>query len=289
MPRVFANGGIIGKTLDFTAATAYTSYPYSSYPDPITYVGGATATAATTAGATATVTFTSLAGGVGSVQTGDFVIATVAVATASTDVTMSMTTAGYTTLYDLYQSESQASNLGVFYKVMGATPDTSAQTGTMMPSNGSTVLAVQVWRGVNTTTPFGAAALASDANSPRPNPSSIITTVNGSKIIAAGMGASQRGAVLYTTPADLGNVLNAAADSTRDAALMVGSVTVSGGGQRPSGTSVNPDAFASSSNGNSSDSSIGVTLELMPSVVILNTLMNSGVWDTGWRYVANTA
>jgi hypothetical protein len=280
---------MVGKTLNFTSTTAYTSYPYSSYTDNIEYVGGATATAATTAGATATVTFTSLAGGVGSVQTGDFVIATVAVATGNNDVTMSMTTAGYTTLYDLYQSESQASNLGVFYKVMGATPDTTAQTGTMMPSNGSMVLAVQVWRGVNTTTPFGAAATAFENNGTNVDPSPITTTVNGSKVIVAGMGSSQRGVVLYTTQASLGNVLNEAANSTRDAALMVGSVTVSGGGQRPSGTTVNPAVFSASNNGGSNDSGIAVTLELMPSVVILNTLTNAGVWDTGWRYVANTA
>jgi hypothetical protein len=288
MPRVFANGGMIGKTLNFTSTTSYTSYGYSSYPDPITYVGGATATAVTTAGTTATVTFTSLAGGVGSVQTGDLVIATVAVATNNTDLVMSMTTAGYTTLYDLYQSETQASNLGVFYKVMGATPDTSAQTGTMMPASVSMVLAVQVWRGVSTTTPFGAAATATNANGTNVDPSLITTTVNGSKVIVAGMGSSTRGIVLYTTQASLENVLNAAAESTRDAALMVGSVIVSGGGQRRSGTVVNPVVFSASSNGTTNDSSIAVTLELMPSVVIIDTLTNAGVWDTGWRYVANT-
>ena len=278
MPTVFANGGIIGKTLSFTAATSYTSYGN----DNIALVG--------TAGATSTngsisVSFDSLSGGIGSVQTDDLVI--VAVAGGDTaDRVMSMSTAGYTTLFDLFGNDSNDTNLGVFYKVMGATPDTSAVAGSMIASGLGLAMTVHVWRGVNTSTPIGATNNNTSGSGVLANPPAITTTVAGSTVMGVGAGASTRGAVNYTITANQENASSVSANGTVDIALMAANVPTTF--VRATGTSVDPAAFTGGSS-SAADSWAAATFELKPSIPHVSTLMNSGIWDTGYRYVTNTA
>jgi hypothetical protein len=286
MPRVFANGGMIGKTLSFTAATSYTSYGYSNVTDPIQYVGSV-ATSGLGNGGSISVAFTSLAGGIGGgVQTGDLVIASIGIGSSSTNYALSMSTAGYTTLYDLFSSDSNNANLGVFYKVMGATPDTSAATVSLGSSNNdAAILEVHVYRGVNTVTPLGATNSATGSNTVLANPSGITTTVTGSKVIAIGAGSHQRGSGFVYSSTELTEVYTASGDaSTTDVALMVGSVIVSGGGIRVSGITVNPNVFTFSGTDSGGYAWCAATFELIPASLFVTTLMNSGVWDTGWRY-----
>jgi len=280
MPRVFANGGMIGKTLDFTAATSYTSYPYSAYPDPITYVGYAVG--ANIGGAVGDVALTSLTGGIGGgVQTGDLVIATVAIGSGSTNYTMSLSTAGYTTLFDLYQSDTRSTNLGVFYKVMGETPDTSVATTMSIGATEGIYLDAHVYRGVRTVTPIGASASAVNNNTVLANPPAITTTVAGSKVFAIGAGGnSTAGGVNYNNSADLTDSLSVALLTV---SLALGSVIVQPSGIRASGTSVDPATFTWGASDSASYSWAAATLELIPAKPV-TTLMNSGVWDTGWRY-----
>jgi hypothetical protein len=278
MPTVFANGGIIGKTLDFTST--------SFYNPNIQYVGGATAS---TSGGSSTisVTFSSITGGIGGgVLTGDLVVALLAAA-GSSNFTMSMNTAGYTNLFDLYANNSYDANLGLFYKVMGATPDTSAQTGSFLTGGDSVVLGIQVWRGVNTSTPIGASASAINTGSTLANPPAITTTAKGSKVIAFGnAAASYSGSQGFTFGGDLENTMAAIGPNTSNAATLgVGAVKMLGG-VRQIGTVVDPIAFSAAVT-NTNTSWAAVTFELIP-ITSTPSLMNSGIWDVGGRYPANT-
>lgn len=278
MPRVFANGGIIGKKLDFTST--------SFYNPNIEYVGGATAS--TSGGSnSATVTFSNLTGGIGGgVLTGDLVVALLAAA-GSSNLTMSMTTTGYTNLYDLYANSTYDANLGLFYKVMGSTPDTSAQTGNVTTGGDGIVLGIQVWRGVNTSTPIGATASATAASSTSANPPAITTTAKGSKVIAFGNAASGTTNQVFTFGGDLETTMTIVGPNTTNVPIFgVGAVKMLGG-VRPIGTVVDPIAFSATSTA-SSASWAAATFELIPIAPPLS-LMNSGIWDIGYRYVANTA
>ena len=269
MPRVFANGGVIGKTLDFTSALSY----------GIQYVGGAVTS---TSSGTVTINFTSLTGGVGSVLAGDLVIAVIGEADTNDNV-LTMTTTGYTKLFDLYQNNTQDSGLGVFYKVMGATPDTSATEGRAPSGGSSIVFAVQVWRGVNTSTPIGASASAGAAGSSLANPPAITTTSPNSRVIAIGAAAHNSSTVTFTQGGDLQNFITVGQSNSEDASLGVGSII---GSISASGTVVDPIAFTASTSGQNSWNA--VTLELISKNPFAQTLKNAGLWDTGWRYVPNT-
>ena len=272
MPRTSANGGMVGKTLDFNTTAVYNA---------IRYVGGATATARDSG--SVTVTFTSLTGGIGGVQTGDLVIAAVG-AGVNADRTMAMSTTGYTTLFDLYANDSDDINLGVHYKVMGATPDTSASTGDSALGSFSTlVLAVQVWRGVNTSTPIGVFNSTTGFNGGNPDPPAITTGTLGSAVIAVGAAAHSNGNVSATQGGDLENFITAGQNgASTDATVGVGSVISSP--SRATGTVVDPIAFVVDSSTNSSRASS--TFELIPKTPVV--IANSGVWDIGWRYVENS-
>jgi len=154
------------------------------------YVGGVAAgryTATTPAGSVS-VDLTSLTGGIASAPAaGDLVVAAFASGGGSaTDFTMAMTTSGYTTVADLRSADSYYINLGVFYKVMESTPDTTAQAGATADVN-CRVLAVQVWRGVDPTTPLDVTSMtATGANSGIPNAPGITPSTPLSVVIAAG-------------------------------------------------------------------------------------------------------
>jgi len=271
MPRVFANGGIIGKTLDFDS-----TLPYGT-----AYVGGASGTQS--GNNAITVTFTSLTGGVGGgVLPNDLVVAVVG-AGDDTDRTLTLATAGYTKLYDLYQNDADDSGLGVFYKVMGATPDTNVVTGTNTSGTGSQALIVQVWRGVNTSTPIGANASAGAINGSLANPPAITTTSPNSRVIAIGTAGHSAGTVVYTQGGDLENFITVGANNSDDVTLGVGSII---GVISASGTVVDPIAFSMTTNTNYSNNA--VTLELIAKNPYSLTLQNSGIWEIGYRYVANT-
>jgi hypothetical protein len=263
---------MVGRTLDFTSTSVYNS---------IQYVGGATAT--NRDAGTSTVTFTSLTGGIGGgVQTGDVVIAAIALGRNS-NVTMTMSTAGYTTIFDLYSDDSDDTNLGIFYKVMGETPDSSASALTTI-SNDTCVLGVQVWRRVDTSTPIGVSASAVLSNTGNPNPPAITTGTKGSLVIAVGSAGHGNSTVVATQGGDLENfITNGQNGSSTDSTLGMGSVISSP--SRAVGTVVDPIAFVI--NSSSASSAAAATFELIPKNPV--ALTNAGVWDIGWRYVANTA
>lgn len=182
----------------------------------ISRIYGAAATA--TNGGSASVTIS----GQG-VQEGDLVIATTAIAEITgTDYTMAMTSTGYTLLSgtDLHAADTDSTDLAIFYKFMGATPDS---TVTMTGQGGGTAscgIAVQIFRGVDPTTPFDVAATTNtQSNTLLPDPPSITHNNPSGVVTVIGVASSSgRGASLtYTFPTGYTtNAVQAAANDSAD-------------------------------------------------------------------------
>lgn len=102
-----------------------------------------------------TVSLTSLSGGIASAPSaGDLVIVTHALAsTADRDLIISTT--GYTELNEGYVNSTFDTNLAISYKIMGGTPDTNVViTRSSITSADAQAVAIQVWRGVDQTSPI---------------------------------------------------------------------------------------------------------------------------------------
>lgn len=138
----------------------------------ITYVGGGSY-----AGAPATtkyVSLTSLSGGSRTAaQAGDLVVIAIAGQTPS-DVSGWIVTAGFTKLSpDLYANDVFDTNLSVFYKLMGASPDTLVELNLSALSQG-VAYTYDVYEGVDPDSPFDVAETsATGTNTGNASPASI--------------------------------------------------------------------------------------------------------------------
>jgi hypothetical protein len=117
------------------------------------------------------------------------------------DENMAMVTAGYTEVADLFSDDVNDTNLGVFYKFMGASPDTSAVVDGLGGIDAAVVAIAMVFRGVNTGTPMDVAATTSTViDTMHPNPPSIDWSTAGTWIVIAGASAHQATGTSYTFP-----------------------------------------------------------------------------------------
>jgi hypothetical protein len=163
--------------------------------------------------------------------------------------------------------------LNVSYKFMGGTPDTTFTA----PSTGSNADAqrwtVQVFRGVDPTTPLDVAAVAaSGVGTGRPDPGSITPTTSGAYVLICGGGAAATGAA-YTAPANYTtNFLTGTTADTNDA--MVGS-----GYRAWTSGAENPAQYTGGTT-NAVDSWAAYTIALRPQVAVTHattgTLVGSG-------------
>lgn len=195
----------------------------------IQYVGGKTADGAVTS---YTVSLTDLTGGLASAPAaGDIVIVTHCLA-GSSDFNMEVTTSGYVEVADIYSADTYATNLGVFYKVMGGTPDTDVTLTSSGTSTWGRCVSIHVWRGVDTTTPMDVTATtATGANSGQPNPPAITPTTGGAVIVVAG-GAADTSSITLTSSLD--NFRTETNDpGTFAASVGLGSVSWTGGSYDP--------------------------------------------------------
>lgn len=150
---------------------------------PLVFVGGLTQTSYYVY-TDITVPLTSLTGGVDTApREGDLVVIACG-ATNNINLTLSMSTSGYAQLAELYVNSTYDCNLGAFWKVMGASPDTEAVVSYGRYTE-QVMFAVHVWRNAHATTPFGTATTATGTKA-YPNPPSVTPTVPGSVIIAVG-------------------------------------------------------------------------------------------------------
>lgn len=132
----------------------------------------------TTTEASGALSLTALSGGIGSAPIeNDLVIVAVFGANSSDqDIAIS----GYTEVADIFANGTNDTNLGVFIKKMGSTPDTSVT----VPSLTNVIAVVYVLRGVDAATPQDATATtATKTNSGIPDPPSITTATNGAMIV----------------------------------------------------------------------------------------------------------
>ena len=224
------------------------------------YVGGVIASAPNTS-TDQTVSLTSLTGGLASSPSeNDIVIVYYGLATNGSNENLSFVTSGYTEVADLFQNASYSGELLVGYKVMGGTPDTSVTcdtpTGT---SSWGPVMAVQVWRNVDTTTPMDVTpTTTTQSGTLLINPPAITPVTSGAVIISGGCGAhSHQSADTYSS-SDLSNFLTLSGTQTYKPCVGMGSYSAWTSG------SFDPAAFTFSDSTSSSYSCVSCTLALRP-------------------------
>lgn len=189
------------------------------------FVGGTFATQASNSGAGYTISLTSLTGGLGSAPiAGDIVI----VATGwayNTDGNPGVTTAGYTELCDLYSNSSIDANFSVNWKIMGSIPDTNVSVTTSASTSGvGHVTVIQVWRGVNQTTPIDVTTTSTSTTGINPpNSPSITPVTRGCVILSCGLYARDSGAATLTTPSGMQNGVIASINASYSASAGIAS------------------------------------------------------------------
>lgn len=123
---------------------------------------------------------------------------------------MSMVTAGYTEVADLFSDDTQDANLGVFWKLMGSTPDTTAQVTGLGGTDASVAAVAMVFRGIDTITPMDVVATTATgidtfvANPPsidHNNPSGVWTVIAGCSAHTLGGSGTFTFPTGYTTDA----------------------------------------------------------------------------------------
>lgn len=113
----------------------------------------------------------------GGTSEGDIVIVVVGADSATVE---GLTSSGYT---EIYNTTTGVPEMQVWYKIMGGTPDTVVEI-----TNDSTfksVAIVQVWRGVNQTTPIDDTRTVAEGTG-IPNPPSFTTVTDGALVFAVG-------------------------------------------------------------------------------------------------------
>lgn len=142
------------------------------------------------------------------------------------DFNMAMVTAGYTEVADLFSDDTQDANLGVYWKVMGATPDTSAVVDGLGGADAAVAATCMVFRGVDTATPFDVVTTtATGINTMHPNPPAIdhLNPAGLWTVIAGASGHTLGGAGTYTFPTGYTtNALDIGSDDTSDITVGLG-------------------------------------------------------------------
>jgi len=152
----------------------------------ISYVGGASGEGHLTGWS---VSLNSLSGGTNSSPSeGDIVIVNFVRATGSgVDENLAMSTSGYTELFDIQQTNSINTNQAVFWKIMGASPDSTVEVTASNASTKPEVVTVQVWRNVDQITPMDVTPTTTTVSgSSRANSPAITPVTAGAVIIACG-------------------------------------------------------------------------------------------------------
>lgn len=126
---------------------------------------------------------------------------------SNTDRNCATVTAGYTELADLFSNDTNDSNLGVYRKVQGSTPDSTVVFSGVGLATWGIWGAVEVLTGVDTTTPEDATTTtATGINGAVPDPPSITTVTAGAWVIAIGACTHQSPTSGCTAPTNYTNL-----------------------------------------------------------------------------------
>jgi hypothetical protein len=168
-------------------------------------------------GGNVTLTFTgasgllNAAGAQATLAQGDVVVCVYA-SSGTADAAMSTSSSGWTEVHEGYANgTSNDTNLALYYKVMGGTPDTSfVGVGPTGSSNG-TIGTAFAFRGMDASvldvTFVAGSHFATGTASTRPNAPSITPVTAGAWILVAGAGAAAAGSA-FTNPGDLSATTN---------------------------------------------------------------------------------
>lgn len=203
----------------------------------LTYVGGASNSGT---GSTYSVSLTSLTGGSGSsAQAGDIVIVITGWASTANG-NPGVTTTGYTeepSSTDLYSNDTRDANVSANWKIMGSTPDTSVTvSGFNNAANGGGTV-VQVWRGVDQTTPMDTTVTttsASNQSASSPNSPSITPVTTGAYVLSGGLGTDDTTPLTKTAPTGYTNAVTVTGTgSTMSVTVGIASKAWTSGAENP--------------------------------------------------------
>jgi hypothetical protein len=275
MKSYFLNGGMIGPLLDFGTTGQYV-IGTTQQRDFINYVGGRTQTSSSTNAIT--VSLTGLTGGLATApEPDDFVL--VVRCWASNQVrSPSTSSTGWGVLAEIFGDSTNDTNLEIYWKFMGTTPDTSITLNAHTTGNDSSTIIVYVFRGVDLTTPFDVTSTtATTTTTVLPNPPAITpTTTNSIIVVAAGGSHTNSGGTVRTyTAGYLTNFLTVGRDSTYDAIAGIGWLTWTSGAYDPAAWTwggTDGTGFSSASR------TIALRARLI-NVPIFGNAQNSGMWN----------
>lgn len=284
MESVFSNGGVIGATLDYKSTEQYVISETYNRPTLVVngvFLGGSYSS-------TNTFTFPSAITTV--YAPGDLMIVAFLGSDTNSDYGLAATTAGWTELSDVYANSTSSDVQGaLYYKIMGATPDTALVVTSSGTEGSNTVQwGYQIWRGVNQTTPFDVTysdasyqVINTAGSLPDPAPITPVTTNAAISVIA--MAAHQiAGTSSAFTNTSLTGLANGTAGSSFNTTLGMGYYTgwVSG--------EFNPTAFTGITTA-SNQSSVAFTLAIRPTLsIVYGNLKNSGIWNLESVFDATT-
>lgn len=225
------------------------------------YVGGKTASFLGTV-STTSVALDDLSGGIASSPSENDIVIVAFGCGSLADIDLNITdpsAVSYTQLFDLYSNDTADTNFGVYWKKMGATPDASFNCSSTGTADNAGVVAVHVWRNLDTTTPIDVANTTLAAiNSVIPDPPAITPATNGAIILVTACGGHVAGNNATFTASYLSNFLTIGRDDVFDATIGLGSI------QWTSGASYNPAAWTFSTTDSTGYSNISASIALRP-------------------------
>lgn len=187
------------------------------------------------------------------------------------DFDMAMVTTGYTEVADLFANDTQDASLGVYWKVMGATPDTTAAVDGLGGADAAVAAVCMVFRGVDLTTPMDVTPTTATAiNTMHPNPPSINHNNPAGvwTVIAGASGHTLAGAGTYTFPTGyVTNAIDRGQDDDSD-------VTVGMGYRTNPADPEDPGVMTHSGTDSTSFAWCAATLALRPALVPAQRLLN---------------
>jgi len=188
-----------GTTVTYTATNSFSAGQTVSIDEVMPYIYNLQNVTIATASATQfTVTNAAtgiyISGGLATApQPDDFVL--VVRCWASNQVrTPSTSSTGWGVLAEIFGNSTNDTNLEIYWKFMGTTPDTSITLNAHTTGNDSSSIIVYVFRGVDLTTPFDVTSTtATTTTTVLPNPPAITPTTTNSIIVVAAGGAHTDG------------------------------------------------------------------------------------------------
>lgn len=127
------------------------------------------------------------------VQEDDLVLVAYGISSADNQA-MQISTSGYTQLAEVFVDAAfgEDCNLGVFYKIMGASPDANVVCVGSGTVNNPVVAVVQVWRGVDQVVPIDVTTVTATGTTTQPNSPSTSDPVTDEALVVSAV-ANQKG------------------------------------------------------------------------------------------------